>query len=32
MALPISEVKFDMNLISHIPILTDLDNYDIWQL
>ena len=32
MALPTSEVKFDTNLISHIPILTGQDNYNIWQL
>jgi len=32
MALPTSEVKFDMNLIGHIPILTGQDNYDMWRL
>jgi len=32
MALPTSEVKFDMNLISRIPILTGQDNYDMWRL
>jgi len=31
MALPTSKVKFDMNLIGRIPILTGQDNYDIWQ-
>jgi len=30
MALPISKVKFDMNLIGCVPILTGQDNYDIW--
>jgi len=32
MALPTSEIKFDMNLIGHIPILTGQNNYDIWRL
>jgi len=32
MALPTSKVKFDMNLIGRIPILTGQDNYDIWWL
>jgi len=32
MALSISEVKFDTNLISCIPILTGQDNYNIQRL
>jgi len=32
MALPTSKVKFDMNVIGRILILTGQDNYDVWRL